>query len=415
MELSDKETEYLARQLIKNRTPVTYLSMSRALEIHVDRAKIALDSFYRLHADSLSAAFIVTGIEKDENIMLVKFCQNEQTFDVLKKSRLSSVNTIFVYGLAANCGNDHITSSEEFLRVENTLPVSIDKRQTYYECGMFQPKVDIAKVKEAYTPKTIEFATKGTPRIVADNKKPKESDTADKTVFSSGLKSNYVLRKQRPKSADHGNTIKFGIDLASKRTLEEGEKSKHQYKSRKTQGNSLRERVVMSVDDGIDDFKAKQDCILRPDTAQTLAHTKELEQLFDDDFSALENEEHESEPISIQHVDDVEHVPSGNDKRDETKILSNKATTKDISALDNILSTEKTDPRTLFVPEAEDDEAPQDTVDDDGFITLYRAKPKVSMQAKRAVPAATKSRDSKLIKQTGGKMKQTSLMRFFGK
>lgn len=400
----------MAKILIKDEQIVTYHSFSHNLGIHVDRAKMLLCEFYKAHRDHLSAAFIVSGSGLVSGETLIKYCNDETAMNHAASTLFASIYSIFVYGLVSKRIADASYGPDEFASVEALIMTSFDDRSKYYKCGMFAPSVDITEGQVL-----IENTRSLPAKPIA---KPRENPKSPlKLVKSSGLTSGYVSRK--PKSVDL--SIKFPAATTSKkRPLNvETPVSKYQYKSRKSEPK--RDRVIVSTseiarDDAPEPEKSKSDAVKLKQQAA------DLEKMFEQSFTALEDEaeaESESaEPIAVEHevfeqnaseVQPLEAVDADSepDSNNPGSIHGFFAPTNDPQ-----------DQSALFVTEEE--QAQQDGIDEDGFITLYSAKkatPKPIEQSRarsKQLPAklSTKSKPQRL---TPGNMKQGNLMSFFGK
>ncbi|ODV81401.1 uncharacterized protein CANTADRAFT_43803 [Suhomyces tanzawaensis NRRL Y-17324] len=367
MDASLSEVEHLSSQLFKEELPVTYHTLSRNLGIHTTSAKTILSEFYDKNKDKVSASFIITG--KSETGPLIKLSASEtKLVEDIKK--FLSVNTVHVYCLTPK-QNEYTTYSIAFEELK--FPTVFDKAQDYYKNGMIRgPEVKemvrpsaVAPVREAIKSEPASRAT-----TTPATSKPK--------VKSAGLTSGYVSRKQAAKPATTLSNYKSRKEenTATKRQAEST--GAYQYKSRKTEAKTPKERVIVSsVDDG--------DVAIEDSPAQK-ADSEALAKMFDD-FSDFEEDEAEA---AAEKGEPDEQISAPEPEIEETK----PSTVEE-----------------MFVPEEEEvEENPsseslaaseppkEDTVDDDGFVVTYR-KPKANQ---KTAPG-------------DGKKKQASLMSFFSK
>lgn len=412
MEPAPAETEFLSRALLKEERPVSYRALSRHLNIHVDRAKSLLADFYRAHRDAVCATFVVIGLAQLDNATLIKCCGGEPELDSTVSTHFSTVLTIIVYGLSPKRNADVASPAEVFAVLEQLISNNVQDRHKYYKCGMIQPKVDVTEGQETVT-KTVPVRDAKKPAAPVSHAKPA---SAAKPVIDAGLTSGYVSRKQ--KAAEQKSTLNFSAKPSNtKRPAAAESGTKHQYKSRKLQALAPQERVVVSVEG-----KTSEPDILdnapRLDAKKSRQQAAELEKLFEEEFSALDQEEmaEKAEPIVVEDkvptadqagVDTPEHI--------EKSVHSKSSET----ALDGFFkkSNNAADQQSLFVSENEDQGARADSVDEDGFITLYKQNPQPSAPAVKRRPAASNlPKGGKTQKKTApGNAKQSSLLSFFGK
>lgn len=381
MDVLREHVEYLATRLRDN--VVTYKTASRDLDLHVSRSKQLLWSYYLANRSRTNASFIVSGTHNSGT--KITYYDTQSELETRVHDEFDDVACVHVYSLTLSEASLSLpqVALEELKQpcgeVANLWQLGFTKGPAKIAVG----KVPLAAVHAAPKPVTVtEHKPEAKPEVKASQKAKTPS-----------IASKYVSRKSENKDA-----------VPKKRGVAQAPQT-YQYKSRKTETKPVKERVVMSTGDdgGSDDAD--------PAKAATRAPTTDLNQLFLDDMSDFSEDGNNQAPVhEIAEPIAVEHAESDHeDQTTETETIEKKSGPLDGLASSNLPS-----------PAPPPREAPREpTVDEDGYITTYRAseaKPEAAQteQKSRTPPVAPK-RVLKPPKKGDGKKKQASLMSFFGK
>lgn len=375
---------------------MTYRSAARDLNIHVSKAKQMLYDYYNLNKSSVTASFVVTGTRRGSTI--VQIFQNEDDF-ASQKDQFEDVRAVHVYCLTL--AKNHPLASE-IAMVDQKNVVDLADLKRYYKLGLTRG-TDLANVeqidrKQGEDRKQLENAreqqperkpqqtTSTAPKAAAAAAKPKlVYQSRKEKAKTPSLISNYVSRKGEAKAA-----------VPAKR---EASSTSYQYKSRKVEQSQPKERVVMSsVADDNDDM----DVDLAPKASGGPQGSTDLNNLFLDDLSDFSDDTKDDaaeEPIVVENE---EPAAKTNDTVQQAQVPDDSI----FRTMVNKSSSPAPQPPSP---------TPVTTVDDDGYITTYKAKePKETKETKRA-PARAQTSKPKADKKSDGKKKQASLMSFFGK
>ncbi|KAG2735233.1 hypothetical protein G9P44_001447 [Scheffersomyces stipitis] len=390
MSASQSEVEYLASTLIKNEQPVTYQSLSRELGVHVNHAKLVLSEFYEKNKDKLTASFVITG--RNSNRTLIKLSRNEETLenDVAQFDRVTTIHIYCVHSKQV------IFSNNEIAFEELKHPIDSSKTEIYIKNGLIKGPT-VKEVEKSTLPIPTPTKTSATrpPASVP-------TSTAAKPAKSAGITSSYVSRKQAANDKKVNTLSNYtSRKEESKRKPVEQASSGYQYKSRKLDTKTPKERVIVSNHGPDDDVEAEDDFV---PTSKSASKKGDLEKLFEDEFSDFEDDSvlDNAEPIAVDDniVNEVEKL----EVNDETASQTSPQITS---------RQQSTEPESL--PEKEEEEEITQEVDEDGYIvTSKKARPSaVKPAAKRTFSPASSA--AKKAKATSGKKTQTNLMSFFGK
>lgn len=376
MDISKNEVEYISEQLESH--VVTYHTAARDLNIHATKSKKMLLEYYNSNKEKVTASFVVTGTRLGNTV--VQIFQDEADLETQTED-FDEIRTVHVYCLQMS--KNKILNSEIALE-ELKHKVDLSKVAQYYSLGLTKgtelDKVEIVKKSEPKAAVKPELA----PKKATDTKKP-ESKLA------------YTSRKEKPKQA---TPISSYVSRKGEKSTVPAKreappaKPSYQYKSRKAEQLQPKERVVISS------MEEEEQPVEKP--APAVASKSDLNNLFLDDLSDFSDDTKEDaeEPIVVENKTEdqpeKEASPSVAPQVPEDSILRTLATGKSPS------------------PVPERSPTPPQTIDEDGYITTYRAKDKKDPPKSAPAPA----RDAKVTKpakKTDGKKKQASLMSFFGK
>lgn len=419
MDASSDEVDYLTSQILSSKEPVTYHSLSRELNIHSDYAKRILYDFYKSNKDKLTASFIITGKDK-QGKTLIKLSENENLL-ANDMSAYSKINTIHVYCVVIK--GSPITSFD-ISALELKYPIDHESIDQYVKNGLIEgPK--LSKVKNIGKPAPIAIKADSPNTMKAESSTPSSSA---KPTKSATLTSGYVSRKasNNPSPAsstksDHSSSLyhyvsrKTPVAETKKSTKRpKPESSGYVYQSRKAQKQEPKERVVISnVDDDNDDDDNKIEKYAQPPSKFT---TSELENLFIDDFSDDDaandtvQDHPEAEPIIIEEAETE-------DVKGEIPVVETTPSVDEPKEKSPFDVTTRLQSSTKATPEAEPEVevAPRETtIDEDGYITSYRAKkPETKLESRTPIKKSTPLGDTKKQKSDNKNKKQASLMSFF--
>lgn len=377
MDVLREHVEYLATRLRDN--VVTYKTASRDLDMHVSRSKQLLWSYYLANRSRTNASFIVSGTHHSGTKIAYYDTQNE--LETRIHDEFDDVACVHVYSLTLT----EASFSLPQVALEE-LKQPCGEVEKLWQIGFTEgpAKIPVGKAPSETAP--------AAPKPVSEAEHKPEPKAAAKPKAPS-ITSKYVSRKTENK------------DVAPKKRGAAQTPLTYQYKSRKTEAKPVKERVVMSTgeDGGTDDLDSVK--------AASRVPTTDLNQLFLDDMSDFSEDDNNqapvpeaAEPIAVEH-EESEHE----DQEPETETVEKKSGPLDGLASDRLPS-----------PAAPPREASREpTVDEDGYITTYRAsdtKPEAAQtdQASRT-PSVAPKRILKPPKKGDGKKKQASLMSFFGK
>lgn len=419
MDASSDEVDYLTSHIISSKEPVTYHTLSRELKIHSDYAKRILYDFYKSNKDKLTASFIITG--KDQlGKTLVKLSGNENLL-ANDMTVYSKINTIHVYCVLLK---ESPTTNFDISSLELKYTVDHSSIEEYVKTGLI-------KGPELVKANTLAPASRSKPapvEVKSDSSRASTPSSSSKPAKTATLSSGYVSRKASNNSSPATATKSAHSSLLShyvsrkaqaaepkppaKRTNTEA--TGYVYQSRKAQKKEPKERVVISnVDDDNEDNDAKNDKYAKPPSKFT---TSELENLFLDDFSEDEEandtvqDKPEDEPIIIANEPEKEEpqdiLPAVVEEREKSPSVD----------ITKSLSTKKATPEVESAKEVETEAPRETTVDEDGYITSYRAKKPETKPAPKTTPDRSRSSSntpSSKKKSDNKSKKQTSLMNFF--
>lgn len=400
MDITKDEVEYISLALQSG--PVTFSGVSADLNIHLTKSKQLLYNYYQTSKDQVSPSFIATGTRQGN--FLVKLLQGEDDANNAAQY-FDHLDCVHIYSLAL------------------ATNLFSDNEMAIYE---LKHMADPAKLADQYLLGTIRgpdltavaLQVKPQPAAVAQTAKPavqKNPDTAPQPKAEEAApkkKLEYTSRKEKPATS---LLSRYVSRKGEKRAQESGEpkpasKPAYQYKSRKVEQNQPKERVVISLVEPDHDMDVDPE----PPVA-SLAPKTDINTLFLDDLSDFDDDtmdvDHTDQPIMVESA-----IVEG-DKEPETVVVeSPKVSTPQIpqDSVFRSLASKPSAPEKEFIHQPE---KPETTIDEDGYITTYRAKPAAKPtvpEPEKPVPPTRKRVDAEK-KKTDGKKKQTSLMSFFGK
>lgn len=393
MDISKKEVEYLSSTLETH--TVTYRTAARDLNIHISKSKQMLYEYYNLNRTTVNASFAITGTRHGNTI--VQIFNSEDEFSS-QKDQFEEVRAVHVYCLML--AKNHPLVSDIAIEDQRN-PVDLADLGRYYKLGLTKG-VDIANI-EHLDKKPVERLQKLEPKLdlkeskmelaaTASSKPKLEYQSRKEKARAPSLISNYVSRKGEAKTA-----------VPAKR--ENSAKTSYQYKSRKLEQSQPKERVVMSSmadDDDMDVDSAPKDVDSAPKTTGTPQASTDLNNLFLDDLSDFSDDTREDageEPIVVEDPEDSS--PQQNELQ-PAKVPEDSIFRTMVNKSASPVPQQATPP-------------PVTTVDEDGYITTYRAKESKEAKETKRVPARVGGAKPKTDKKSDGKLKQASLMSFFGK
>lgn len=394
------------------------------MNIHSDYAKRILYDFYKSNKDKLTASFIITG-KDNQGKTFIKLSDNENLL-ANDMSAYSKINTIHVYCVVVK---DSPITSFDISALELKYPIDHENIDQYIKNGLIKGP-ELSKVKNIGKSAPVVIKADSPTVIKADSPKASTPSSSTKPAKSATLTSGYVSRKTSNNPSPASSTKSTHSTLLShyvsrktavaetknstKRT--KPEPTGYVYQSRKAQKQEPKERVVISnVDDDNDndDDDNKNEKYTQPPSKFT---TSELENLFIDDFSDDDTandtiqDNPEAEPIIIEE-EETEDV------KEETPVVETTPSADEPKEKSPFDVTRRLQSSTKGTPEAESEaeEAPRETtIDEDGYITSYRAKkPGMKQESRTPIKKSTPSGDSKKHKSDNKNKKQASLMSFF--
>lgn len=393
MDISRDEVEYISSTL--ETQAVTYHTAARDLNIHVSKSKQMLLDYYNVNKGRVTASFVVTGTRQGNTV--VQMFQDEANF-TSQSEKFDEIRTVHVYCLTL--AKNLVLTSEIALEELNN-PIDLNKLAYYYDLGLTKG-TDIYKV---------ESSAKVNKRVPADIAQPAvKQDT--KIPEAAKPKLEYQSRKEKPKTPSMIPSYVSRKGEASKHVVpakrEAGSKPTYQYKSRKTEQSQPKERVVISSMEDDDMHLDPPAAPAEPVDGPT-AVKSDLNNLFLDDLSDFSDDTKDNveEPIMVETRDQDAEMD------DEIAEKANSTQSSPQVPEDSIFRTLATSNSSASpTPQRTPSPPPQTTVDEDGYITTYRAKEPVPRKAPAREPVNVAKPSTK---KSDGKKKQASLMSFFGK
>ena len=389
MEAPPNEIEYLSKQIIINDKPVTYHTLSREQDIHVNHAKKILLEFYHKNRDKVKASFVITGTYEEKT--LIKFAPNEI---ILQEwvSKYEKIHTIQIYSLSRS-----EVSGEELAMEDLKFPIMYEKVAQYVKNGMIKGpefKMDVVEQKRE-APKTVR------------DTKPIKTVKEEPKLVNAGLSSSYISRKAKPERTNTLSNYTSRKDENSKKRVQPTSTG-YQYKSRKLETKAPKERVVIA--DANDEVAEEEP------TRPTKISSSELDKMFEDDFS-------DEEDTNGTPKETIQEIPKGSEEKpeesNEEPQESNEEpqeSNEEPQEISNKIPQDSNPEEPMFVEEEPPSPPPivEDTIDEDGFITTYRKAPAASTKpVERKKPTPTSKPKTAINKKNDGKKMQSSLMGFF--
>lgn len=381
MEAPPNEIEYLSKQIIINDKPVTYHTLAREQDIHVNHAKKILLEFYHKNQDKVKASFVITGTYEGKT--LIKFAANES---ILQEwvNKYEKIHTIQIYSLSRS-----EVSGEELAMEDLKFPIVYEKVGQYVTNGMIKGpefKMDVVEQKRDVVEHKIEA-----PKTVRDTK-PTKTVKEEPKLVNAGLSSSYISRKAKPERTNTLSNYTSRKDENSKKRVQPTSTG-YQYKSRKLETKAPKERVVIA--------DANDDVVEEESRRPTKISTSELDKMFEDEFSDEEDTSGTPKETPQEKPKESEEEPK--ESNEEPQEISSKI-------------PQDTNPEEpMFVEEEPPSPPPivEDTIDEDGFITTYRKAPAASTKpVERKKPAPTSKPKTAINKKNDGKKMQSSLKDF---
>lgn len=370
---------YIHQRLHIEKAPTTYRLLSRKLGLSVDDAKKELEQYFQ-SAENVYAYYIlmgqVKGSHQTQTIRLVA-----QTFLENAKADFSRIDCIHIYSLSV------VSDKEHLLEVESTLSNEGLKDYTEENCakwgiikGQSPNQIDVAegvKSKPVVNRKPIPVESQSSQQSVSEKSSQKGSTPS--------YTSNYVSRKaQKADTEKQPKTAKRQTPKPVK-----PKETKHTYVSRKVPREKL---TIGEADDEVEE-------VSQLSKEQRLAKKKELESLFDDDDSFMDDGDHfsDTQPVEAEAAESSESHAEPQDI--------------EMTEAPEVGSQSVEEPQGAESLKESKEPSPETYVDEEGYtITKARKpeKPKVKKAPVKAVSSLTKDKST-------GKKKQSTLMNFFGK
>lgn len=362
-------------------------------------AKNMLYKFYEVNKDKLKASFIITGTRR--NAKFIKLVRGEEALEK-ECAWFDGIDSIHVYWVQLK---DASFADEEIVIREGKASVDHNDFDLYYRRGIISV-CTLNPVSEKRPAKNIEANVRPPPATSTPSRKP--------TVKSAGLSSGYTSRKggginKTERANTYSTDVKQTDDsyrTKKRSSTEPAGIAGYQYKSRKSEKQQPKERVIMSNPETADmDVENEETSRSRPPNQKKEA---DLQQLFmDDDFSESESEQpnEKGEPI---HVEQSPEVPANEEPANEEKENATAGERPSIEIPDHA----RAPPPTTLIPQ-------HDTVDEDGFITSYRSNKAPGASNLNDAPKTPErkpenpSRKSTTKGRSDKKKTQTSLTSFF--
>ncbi|KAK6460916.1 DNA polymerase subunit Cdc27 [Scheffersomyces coipomensis] len=404
MNASQAEVEYLSSQLFEKGKLVTYKTLSRALNVHINHSKLVLFEFYERNKSKLSAKLVITG--KDNTGTLIKFIDDES--EEVVKSHLNSftveINTIQVYSINPKDLILDQSNHNEIIQQSREFPIDLANLDKYYHNGLIKgPKVvpvEQSTIKQNYIPPPTTNTNTTTTKSIK-KEEPK--------IKSSGLSSAYVSRKEKP--AARSNTLsnytsRKAENAGTKRSSTEPSSGGYQYKSRKVESKQPKERIIVSShndDDDDEDEDVEEVEEVDVEEVKPIKSTQIQDLFANEEWSDFEEDAPaKDEPIVVEE-EIVKKKPvekAESDKDPQQQEQPNEA---------NVEESQNAPEQ----PQQEEDMTTE--YDEDGYIITKKkkpiAKPAPSRNVKRMIsppPTTSKSKKSK-------DGKNQSILSFFGK
>lgn len=413
MDIAKEHVEYISTQLESK--VVTYHTAARDLGIHVSKSKTVLLEYYQANKTRVSASFIATGTRQGN--LLVRVFESEA--DLTEKCRLAFdvVLTVHVYCLLLAKNS---FSHSEIAMEERKHAIDFSKLADYHSLGLIKgPELERTKAKQAIATAT---STPTRTPIKSSTAEPKKADTPTKSEKTAEKpKFVYQSRKQQPKTSMLSNYVSRKAEKKTTTTTDSSvgekrpapEKPLYEYKSRKLESLQPKERVVVSNIDPEDDIA--EEAVEAAPAPKLNVTESELQNMFLDDFTDDDEKKNDAQDMEVDEPIVVEHVEKDQGDEDEQSKETQAETQQTALIPKDDIWKSMTSNAAAATPETEKQAspAPETTVDDDGYFTLYKKsdpkpepmKRKPTQQPKPAKPA----------KKGDGKKKQASVMSFFQK
>lgn len=392
---SSNEYDALSKCLIVNREVVTYHTIARSFNLHINQAKSLLYDFYRQNRDTLTASFVISG--HSSRGIEVRLSKDETRLEEDAKD-FDKINGIHVYSL---CQKDLQVSNVDIAVEESKHPTQYDKVDDIFTRGMIKG-LDLVAGEIVLPPAERKSTASST--ISTPNQSPTK-----RKLKSAGLSSGYVSRKAQKSEPSKENraSTRPKTDLLSNYTSRKGENSKqrtteqrsatepvssgYQYRSRKLEKKAPKERVIVS-NDGQEGLEENDNEIPKQEersssTKNTQKNVSDLNNLFNDEFSdESDHQEEAPEPIMVgtkagDAADDNEEQSSAVTGSHDAKskpaptTASKKELPKDPNQkqldMDTLRASKLTSPSSETKP-AQENEPKESKVDESGYITSYR-------------------------------------------
>ncbi|CAK9438484.1 uncharacterized protein LODBEIA_P27080 [Lodderomyces beijingensis] len=420
MEAPAEEIEYLANEVITNSKSISYRAFSRSLSIPLVRAKTTLYEFYRKNKDTLSASFVICGVDQN-GTKCVKYCQDEYMIDHSMR-QFSEISTVHVYGVQKK---DLMFTLNDIALEELKIRSHLSKIAEYEKNGIIiGPKISEAAVHDIPVSSPIKTSTP----VSRSSGRDKTQDSKTSPKRNAGLSSSYVSRKQQnqPAAKKGGGGLSYTSRKTEsvtplKRSNTEPAKpaGSYQYKSRKAEKTQPKERIIVgSHNDAMDVAEGDED--LQADTRPP--PTSNLDEMFDDDD---DGEFEFSDDTKDEGGNDND---SDNEEKQESGAESHSAKEEEEEVKGEEQEQEQEDEQEeaqLFVEDPDEKEAGGEQaeeevveeVDDEGYTVTKRKPRPVTRPNAAKRKAVNKVAPAKVANKSndGKKKTQSSLMSFFGK
>lgn len=429
MDISPDQVEYIARQL-KTRA-VTYRSAARDLSIHVNQAKLLLHLYYNAHRDNLTVSFVASGTKDDTRI--IKLIQDPPSLDKKLSATFDKVDSVHVYCFTLA---EHALSNTDIALEELSHPVDISNLDHFYDLGLIRgPDLKTSAAELKSRPRPSERPSLGRPEpkkessVEAQPAKKQVTDTDMKQEPKAELK--YQSRKEKPKPSLLSNYVSRKGEKqqdskttpAKRKTAEQ--KPSYQYKSRKAEKSEPQERVVISSLDNQEDEQEDEPAMPQQPPPPK---TSDLNSLFVDDMSDFSDEDDNAGGAETKEAEEpiaVEQEENDEEEEEKSTKTSTPVPTRQHIPEDSALRSLTKSPSAQAdaeqnKKEQEDQEKPETAYDDEGYMVTRKPASKPPAQSSsssetKSSKASNKPKPKQTTKKNQGKMKQTSLMSFFGK
>lgn len=395
MDFSKDEVEYISLALQTG--PVTFNGVSNDLKIHIIKSKQLLYNYYQSNKDQLSASFIATGTRQGS--YLVKLLHGEDEANKAKQY-FDQLDCVHIYSLASVTNS---FSDNEMALYELNHSVSAAKINEPHALGTIRGP-ELTATSQPVKTQPAPVTTRASPPAVQRDSKAEAESSAPKK------KMEYVSRKEKPALLLLSNYVsrkgeKRAVESAKPKAVT---KPAYQYKSRKVEQNQPKERVVISLVEPDSEMDVDQPPI------SSAEPKSDINKLFLDDLSDFDDDDE----MAVDHPDQpivAEPIAVG-EKETQAEVESQKVSAPQLpeDSVFRSLATKTSATEPEIMPEPENTKT---VVDEDGYITTYRAKPAAKsavVENEKRVPVTKRKTDTDK-KKTDGKKKQASLMSFFGK